>query len=440
MKIKRFFAPDMRQAIRNVRHELGPDAVILSNKKVKGGTEIVAAVDFDEGLLSNFYQKNSETNTQEVDSLTEEVVDKNNSEENQIKKFPYSSSSRQCIKTDQEKKPDKKAVNEIISEIKQHSPPFAWNQEPALLEMQKELKTVRTLLENQLSGFAWGELAKSNPFKVELLYRLAKLGLSTKLCNDIADCEFRGNDIEELWQNALNKLVASIPVNNDDILTEYGVVALVGPTGVGKTTTIAKLAARSAMRHGARQIALISTDNYRIGAHEQLRAYGRILDIPVRMASGEKELAACLEDLSDKRLVLIDTAGMSQRDGRLSEQFAILQGSRVPVRSYVVLSTASRLSIINETICAYKKMKLSGCIFTKIDETTSLGAAMSAVIQHQVPISYISDGQRVPEDLNPARPQTIVNRSVSIMHQNNIYLEDEATNISVRGVAEHANF
>ena len=206
---------------------------------------------------------------------------------------------------------------------------------------------------------------------------------------------------------------------------------MVGPTGVGKTTTVAKLAARYAMRHGTRSVALISTDNYRIGAHEQMKAYSRILDVPIRFAENAESLQAALDYFCDKRLVLIDTAGMSQRDLRLTQQFSMFEGEHDRIKTYLVISATSRLSGLEEIVQGFSGIKPRGCILTKTDESTSIGHALDVVIQHQIPMAYISDGQRVPEDLQPARPHTLVSRSVAIMEENATLLDDELPSVSV---------
>jgi len=171
------------------------------------------------------------------------------------------------------------------------------------------------------------------------------------------------------------------------------------------------------MRHGQRHVALISTDNYRIGAHEQLMTYGRLLGVPVHMANNEQELDQLLHKLYDKKLVLIDTAGMSQRDVRLSEQFAHLGNNSSIIKSYLVLSANAQLATLDEAIKSFKKANLAGCIITKLDEAVSLGGMLSAMIKHHLPAAYVSHGQRVPEDLQPARARELVSEALERMKQ-----------------------
>ncbi len=207
------------------------------------------------------------------------------------------------------------------------------------------------------------------------------------------------------------------------------IVALVGATGVGKTTTVAKLAARYMLRHGANRVALVTTDSFRIGAHQQLRTYGKILGLPVYIANDADELRTTLEGLRDKDLVLIDTAGMSQRDLRLNEQFELLrQSSRQlssQIQSYAVLSTTTQRVALDETLRALEQVELSGCILTKTDETVALGEALSVVRRHRLPVAYVCDGQRVPEDIHPARAAKLVSQAVALMRRYETELPEE---------------
>jgi flagellar biosynthesis protein FlhF len=368
MKIKRYFAPDIRQAIRMVRDEQGPDAVILSNRSVDGGVEIVAAVDY-EALLSDL----GVTRPKSVTTVTASsaAVDK----------------------------------------------PVGTEPELAIVDMRRELKSLRGLLEHQLSDLAWGEMGRRHPQRTLLLRRLRELGLSAVMCRRIVQEVRENTDFDRAWRDALALLAHNLPVTNDDILTQGGVVALVGPTGVGKTTTVAKLAARCILRHGARSVALVTTDGERIGAQEQLRVYGKILGAPVHFARDAEDLRAVLAELRQHRLILIDTAGMGQRDVRLAQQLGVLRAASTPVRTCLVLSAAAQFAALEETVRAFAPATPQSCIVTKVDETTSLGGVLSVVAQHRLPFSYVSDGQRVPEDLRPARSHTLVSRAVTIQSQ-----------------------
>ena len=211
-------------------------------------------------------------------------------------------------------------------------------------------------------------------------------------------------------------LQEKVCIGSNDILMQGGAIALLGPTGVGKTTTIAKLAAQFAMKYGADQVALITTDTYRIGAHEQLATYGKIMGCSVRVAKDADELSEMLYQFREKRLVLIDTAGMGQRDVRLSEQLdTLMRNSRVNIQSYLVISSTSQRRVIEEAIEHFKRIALSGCILTKVDESIGLGEVLSVTMQHALPITYVTTGQRVPEDIEIAQTDNIIGSTLAVM-------------------------
>jgi len=410
MNIKRYFAPNIRQAINKVRAEQGPDAVILSNQRINGGVEIVAAVDFDETMLKKNLSENTGDEKYVRDSL------------------------------DAHHQPIQKDKNTYLQEN-------YWSQDPTLVEMRGELKSLRFMLENQLSGLAWGDMARRNPKRAELIQRLMKMGLSSSLCREISD-ELSGTlDIENLWHQAMGNLAQRIISPQYEILDQGGVVALVGPTGVGKTTTAAKIAARYALRHGNRHVALVTIDNYRVGAHEQLRTYGRILDVPVKVASSREELGKVLEDLLDRSLVIIDTAGMSQHDEKLLQQKTILESNTLDtcdlpgvIRKILLLSTTTRLSGMEDVVQAFSVFEPDGCVLTKLDESTSLGGAISATTRHNLPITYVCDGQRVPEDIHVARPHTLVNQCLEIMERAESVIDEDMAQMNYGKEVANAYF
>ncbi|MDX1656077.1 MAG: flagellar biosynthesis protein FlhF, partial [Candidatus Competibacteraceae bacterium] len=291
-----------------------------------------------------------------------------------------------------------------------------WSQDPMLVQMQQRIDAVYAMLQQQVSGLAWGEMGRRQPQRADLLARLMDFGLSSQLCLELAERVEPGADLEQAWRQALGLLAQALPVADDEILTRGGVVALVGPTGVGKTTTVAKLAARYALRHGPRKVALVTTDSYRIGAYDQLRTFGMILDMPVRLAADHNELERAIQDFSDRELILIDTAGMSQRDLRLSQQFALLNRAE-GVKTYLVL-TANGLSCAQqEVVGAFSRTPLRGCIVTKLDETTRLGGTLAVIIKAALPLAYTSNGQRVPEDLLTARPEGLVELGAELIRE-----------------------
>jgi flagellar biosynthesis protein FlhF len=306
--------------------------------------------------------------------------------------------------------------------------------------MRNEITNLRGMLEQQLTGLAWNDLKKNNPLRAKLIKQLLELGFGPELANQvIQSSEGQSDDYRKAWQMTLSSLAEKLPIQDDDVALSGGVVALVGATGVGKTTTIAKLAARYALRHGRNSIVLITTDTYRIGALEQLRTYGRILGIPVKIAHNKKQLQDLLKMLSEKKLVLIDTAGMGQRDIRLMEQFSVINDCAMGLKTLLVLSSTTHRAALDETVRSFSNVEINGCILTKLDETTNLGAALSVVTEHQLRVAYISDGQRVPEDLHLARAHTLINRCVSIARRANQPLDNDSLELAYSRMPSHVS-
>ncbi len=327
MKIKRFFAEDIRQALRQVRETLGPDAVILSNKTVEGGVELVAAMDYDE---SAFAPPRAAPSSLKLAAVPESI--------------PL---HRQNEKSRREDERPSGGI-EGKSPVK-----IQWSQDPVLVEMRKEMKALRRMMENELSVLTWRDMTIRNPQIQELYRRLIGMGLSADICSCLIEKAGSVEGSEQAWRKALHALTGEVATVDQSLLEKGGVVALVGPTGVGKTTTVAKLAARFALHHGNRHVALVSVDSYRIGAREQLNTYARILDVPVRSAATPEELVTVLNTLADKRLIMIDTAGMSQRDIDLSKQLSLLDVAGKSISSFLTLSAATEQAALEQAIKAF---------------------------------------------------------------------------------------
>jgi len=526
MKIKRFFSQDMRNVIRMVREELGADAVILSNSRVSGGVEVIAAVDYDESLLDrdqavkkakrpedNLTRRDRNGSDKAPASLNATDKDRYSSSLSQplfdvaekslenpgsakgtstnpspssitsLEKNPFESTVSKIAQRTESKprdhnlahegfkftlledsdptnpdneppvpaslEPASVRVNETLFEapgmdslftpdepVKPKAPKqTVWSQEPTLVDMRNEIKTLRGLVEQQLTGLAWGDMARRNPVRAKLIRELLQLDISPILSQKIADSlSLDQMDYETAWPHAMSLFASQLPIYSGDVTATGGVVAVLGATGVGKTTTIAKMAARYALKQGRNKLALVTTDSFRIAAHEQLRTYGRILDIPVRVAKERSELVDILNSFSDKELVLIDTAGMGQRDIRLSEQFSLLADSAPQIKSFITLSTTTHRAGLEEIVKAFSGVQLHGCILTKIDETTNLGGALSVALLNNLPIAYVSDGQKVPEDFHLARAYNLISRAVSIADQVDEPLQAEAVELAFNGM------
>ena len=428
MKIKRFFASDIRQAMRMVKEELGADAVIMSNRSVDGGVEIVAARDFDEQVIHKNLKQQQEdelvakrlkkydlpefAGEKKPEHLLSSARKRGNEQENPLRrnmdqylgyaeKVQLGRSNAQQISEKlkvAEKKPAWAEANVSRKPVVTEMPKVA-SQDKFMEEMRKEMKDMRALLDAKLSNITHLPKEEEQPVRQELLDRLADCGFSRTLATKITNHLGSHRQMETAWPKAQEMLARVVPIADDRLLEQGGIVALVGSTGVGKTTTIAKLAAQFILKHGAREIALITTDNYRIGAHEQINTYGKILDVPVRVASDADELRQHIDSFSDKRLILIDTAGMSQRDLRLVEQLKTLQHGDLPIQSYLVMSATTQYKAALEIMDAFQLLEPQATILTKFDEAASKATALSALIERRMPLSFVTDGQQVPEDI-----------------------------------------
>ncbi|MCC5851269.1 MAG: flagellar biosynthesis protein FlhF [Alkalimonas sp.] len=432
MKIKRFVAKDMRTALDEVKEFMGPDAIIMSNKKVAGGVEIVAALDAEaqpakasqpvkvatEEPARAAVRQTAKAQPRRVEAAVDDEADslrallarQMSMQSGQPGAAPVAPAFKASKAEPRTERQNNGASNVVsLQELNQLQQKQQQQWQTEFDAMRSEMLSMRQLLQHQVSGLMWQELARSEPVRAMVIEQLQQMGLSSAMADQLA-C-FMPEDIceREAWNTALELLAGQLTTGNNDIMRQGGVVALVGPTGVGKTTTVAKLAAQYARKHGADQVALITTDTFRIGALDQLATFGRIIGCPVRQAKDSEELAVLLKQFSNRSLVLIDTAGMSQRDLRLAEKLAALvQDSLVKIKSYLVLSATAQARVMQESVEHFKRIPLSGCIFTKLDECLSLGEIINAALQNALPVCYLTNGQRVPEDIRIARADDIV--------------------------------
>jgi flagellar biosynthesis protein FlhF len=288
-----------------------------------------------------------------------------------------------------------------------------------LAEVMNEIRSMRGMLESQLAEIAWGSQQKREPVKSAVLREMLAAGFSASLARYLTEKLPADSTLETgmAWiRSVLSRNFSAID-NENEILERGGVYALVGPTGVGKTTTTAKLAARCVMRHGTGKLALITTDGYRIGGYEQLRIYGKILGVMVHSVKDETDLRIALDELKGKHTVLIDTVGMSQRDQMVGEQIAMLQGAGNHVKRLLCLSATSTGETLNEVVRAYQGAGLSGCIMTKLDEAATVGNVLDVVIRQKLNLFYVANGQRVPEDLHVANKEYLIDRAFKLKRE-----------------------
>jgi flagellar biosynthesis protein FlhF len=339
----------MRQAMALVRQALGDDAMIISSRRVGGQTEIKA--------------------TRETLSAAE------------AKKLQDAPSA---------------PVEEKRADMS-----------PVITGIQEEIGRLRMLFEGELAQLNWREMGRHQPNRLALISRFEAAGIDRVQAATVVDQILPCNELEQGWSKALGLLGKKIKIYQKDILDKGGVFAMVGSTGVGKTTTAAKIAARFALRHGRKHVAFVSTDRSKVGGQEQLVSFGSILGVPVQIATTPEEMRRTLDSLSERKLVIIDTAGMSQRDMALADQFAALTID-APIEPLLVLPATARPGIIEETIKAFSRIRIAGSILTKLDECDGVGPLLSSVVRHGLPLAFATDGQQVPDDLHRVEPKVLL--------------------------------
>jgi flagellar biosynthesis protein FlhF len=396
MKIKRYTAESMRAALAQVRSEQGADAVILSSRRGQEGIEVIAAVDYDEALFMEAKQQ----------------------------RIPQAADGGPAVRGPADGGPAARGPAEPaaapaapVLARRPPGPPTAPAAVPAgnrsghgdagFSLMRREMQEMRRLLETGMAGMTWSDKRLREPLKAQVLEQLTAMDIAPDVAMAIAEQTPRRTSLQNPANIPLALLIKHLPIDSDHTCVSGGITALVGPTGAGKTTTIAKLAARWCLVHKPSDLALVSTDAYRIGAREQLMTYARILDVPMYTANSGKELARLLMRLSAKKLVLIDTAGMGPRDVRLSEQLAALKLGAAKAKVLLALPAHGEGRALEEIVRAFSRASPQACILTKVDEAASLGGVLSAAIRHKLKIAYLCNGQRVPEDMHAAEPRRV---------------------------------
>ncbi|MGF6480966.1 flagellar biosynthesis protein FlhF [Paraburkholderia sp. JPY419] len=315
--------------------------------------------------------------------------------------------------------------------------------------VMNELSSIRDMMEEQFAGLLWGDRQRRSPARAALTKHLFAAGFSAQLVQMLVDNMPEAVDTMDGGMDWVRSVLESnLPVmeNEDALMERGGVFALMGPTGVGKTTTTAKLAARCVMRFGASKVALLTTDSYRIGGHEQLRIFGKILGVSVHAVKDSADLQLALSELRNKHIVLIDTIGMSQRDRLVSEQIAMLSRAGQPVQRLLLLNATSHGDTLNEVVQAYHRapdqQPLAGCILTKLDEATNLGGVLDTVIRYKLPVHYVSTGQKVPENLYVATKKFLIKSTFCIPRDNSPFVPHDddipalLSSLSARSTAE----
>ena len=419
MNVKKFTASNSREALRMVREAIGPDAVILSNRTIDGQVEILALAGDDmaswseprgdavapaPAMTAARTMTPTRTMTPAITPATlASLGPKRQMDDHQAANLAQSLENARVAS----------AVAKAEAKAGAEAPSMN-----AMAGMMEEIRSMRSMLEAQLSEIAFVGQQRREPIKSDVMRELLASGFSPSLARYLVEKMPSTATAEESMNWIKTILCRNLATmnNESEILEKGGVYALVGPTGVGKTTTTAKLAARCVMRHGAGKLALITTDGYRIGGYEQLRIYGKILGVMVHSVKDEADLKIALDELKGKHTVLIDTVGMSQRDQNVGEQVAMLQGAG-DVKRLLCLSATSNGETLNEVVRAYQGSGLSGCIMTKLDEAATIGNVLDVVIRQKLNLYYVANGQRVPEDLQIANQQYLVDRAFKLKRE-----------------------
>jgi flagellar biosynthesis protein FlhF len=465
MNVKKFTAPTSREALRKVRESLGPDAVILSNRQSDGIVEILALANDDAASLAMPAPHSPMAEPAPSLDLGAPVLSAGRVEPRFEDELPHMSppvatprpaslpqqpqrrvvASHSTLATKvaaaapapmpvAQPAPQPKAAPSIDAQqiAALVSAAVTSAKESAAVEMSgmmSEIRAMRGMMETQLAELSWGATQAREPQKTAVLREMLAAGFSASLARYLIEKLPAGRDAADSlrWIKTVLTRNLQTMANEDALIEQGGVFALVGPTGVGKTTSTAKLAARCVMRHGPDKLALITTDAYRIGAHEQLRIYGKILGVMVHSVKDEADLRIALKELKNKHTVLIDTVGVSQRDQMVTEQVSMLQGADSNVKRLLCLNATATQETLSEVVRAYQGSGLAGCIMTKLDEAAAIGNALDVVIRHKLNLFYVSNGQRVPEDLHLADPAYLIDRAFKLKRElvNTQYLDAE---------------
>ena len=444
MNLKRFFGKNSREALNMVRKTLGENAVIISNRAVEGGNEIIAVQEEEMNALAmNNYSfndapsaKNGVAETplpKEVSqhmpeiapiTLLEMLNKKNQSNSlSHPSQHDFSNVRGDNTPTQNEVRVPARATlsNPIdLNLAALHATPAAPNHE--MTAILNEMRTMRNAIESQLTTLSWASIQQREPIKAQILSTLLSAGFSAALSRQLAEKLPANLDYGKAiaWlKSVLSRNLHSVE-DEAEMLGHGGVFALIGPTGVGKTTTVAKLAARYVMKHGTHNLGLITTDAYRIGGHEQLRIYGKILGVMVHTVKDEADLQIALNELKGKHTVLIDTVGVSQRDQMVGEQIAMLSNTDTPIKRLLCLNATSTGETLANVVKAYKGKGLDGCIMTKIDEAATIGNALDVIIREKLKLHYATNGQRVPEDILIANKEQLIQDALN--HESLQYL------------------
>ncbi len=430
MKAKKFFAPTMQQALKKVSEQMGPDAVVLANRRVNGGVEVITALDYDprhDGKVDFDYFDQAESPQGKNKYVNPELQAELSRASNAVSRSHWTDVSDDLVglgerlenssidRGQKKAEPFKKKAAILRSKF---SKPAARPDED-MNTMKQELQGLKQMLRQQLDDREMADYANYHPLHASALKRMGQLGLGNNVARSIIDRVTEMHDEQGIWREALTLLADDLPINKSELLERGGVYAFFGPSGSGKTTTIAKLAAKFALKHGSEGVVLISTDGQRIGAHDQMRTLGRILNVPVRVVDKKHSLEQLLNTVRNKSLVIIDTPGVDPTTSPIHQQLRMIQQNSNNFKSFITLPCTIQKTVLTKVLDTYQDFSLNGCILTKLDEAGSLGEMLDVLIERVVSVSYMTNGARIPDDIESANAGNLVSKAVYLYQQAN---------------------
>lgn len=427
MKVKRIVADNMQQALRQVSQILGPDAVIVSSKKLEKGIEVVAALDLeDHADPAQQQEMDRQVNLQrELDQARRELQGASNpaareAREEYVRQSDLSSPAgirealaglKEGIPADTQPAAQRSAPS-VQAQPQNLQPQPAVTAQPgagfeSLEDMRGELRELKNWLVSH-QGSAWDTSRPLTWQQSQLWQRCQDMGLEPAWADRVVTACGSEGKMQDAWSDALAHIRADLPIAASGLLEQGGHYVLVGPTGAGKTTTLGKIAARFVLAHGPESVALLTLDNYRVAAHDQLRTFARILGVEMKIVQQGGDLAKAYEEVSNRKLVLIDSAGLSSQDPHFSEQLSMLKQVGKSLKKLLVLPLTSQARCLQENYEHFRPAGLDGCVFTKLDECFSLGAAMSVAALTRLPVTLVTNGPHIPDDLHYPDGQHLV--------------------------------
>ena len=413
----KFVAATTTEALMLVREQVGGDALVLSTRDTPEGVEIVA---ISPDALAKMSKR---PEAPKADASQADVPDQSTAASKETPTAPQNLADRPNPFANQfdasfEGTFQAKSGSSTLGSTTPASPAPADQRVDQLLA---EFSEVKQLLQTHLSARAWDDMQAQSTEKAEALRILLNAGFSPQLCGELAD-ELALTTSDTPLIDRLRALLES-KIQTVDPLAMFdpgGVFAFIGPTGVGKTTAIAKIAARCVLRYGRDQLALLTTDTFRIGAQEQLKVYAKIIGVPVISLRDSEDLASKLNSMKDRKVILLDTAGVSQRDTQMLEQSQLLLEGAPALKRILVMSSTTDLRTQEDVILMYqmaaeaeKSRTVAAAIITKTDEAAQVGPVLDCLIRHKLPLMFLANGQRVPEDLSQANTAYLSHRALN---------------------------